>query len=240
MINLEELKLYLHVGRSNSTFIDGIQLYDQFLIHMTQLKKFTFNIKTTVFENSNNTRFKLPSNKDIQHSFIGRGYQQVASYVDTKSSGWEGECHIYSVPYDFEYFIDLDKHFQSGRFHKVRELSICGRDPLEYKLFQIISHDFPFLNILFISNRYPIEDKQYSSKLITFLDLKYTHVDYLELFLMKNNAYLPRLLNLSLEYESLTMITHNFTNNPTHFNFHKLKTLDVHLSFVRPEYFPLL
>ncbi|CAF3983863.1 unnamed protein product [Rotaria sordida] len=79
MINLEELKLYLDVGRFNSTFIDGIQLYDQFLIHMTQLKKFTFYINTTVFKNKNNARVELPSNEDIQHSFIGRGYQQVAS-----------------------------------------------------------------------------------------------------------------------------------------------------------------
>ena len=46
MINLEELKLYLSVDRYDSTYIDGIQLYDQFLIYMTQLKKFTFNIKT--------------------------------------------------------------------------------------------------------------------------------------------------------------------------------------------------
>ncbi|CAF2587448.1 unnamed protein product [Rotaria sp. Silwood2] len=249
MINLEELKLYLHVGRSNSTFIDGIQLYDQFLIHMTQLKKFTFNIKTTAFKNKNNTRVELPSNEDIQHSFIGRGYQQVVPYVDTKSSAWDGECHIYSLPYDFEYFVNLDNSFQGGMFHKVRKLTICGRDPLEYKLFQIIFHDFPFLNLLYISNRYPIKDKQYSSKLITFpyltfLDLQYTHVDYIELFLLKKNTYLPRLLNLCMEYKSLTMITNNFTNNPTHFNFGKLKSLDICESFVRPEnfheYFPLL
>ncbi len=46
MINLEELQLYISVERYNSTYIDGIQLYDQFLVYMTQLKKFTFNIKT--------------------------------------------------------------------------------------------------------------------------------------------------------------------------------------------------
>ncbi len=42
MINLEELELYLSVERFDSTYIDGIQLYDQFLIYMTQLNKFTF------------------------------------------------------------------------------------------------------------------------------------------------------------------------------------------------------
>ena len=43
MINLEELQLYLSVGRFDSTYIDGIQLYDQFLIYMTQLKPFTYS-----------------------------------------------------------------------------------------------------------------------------------------------------------------------------------------------------
>ncbi|CAF4352680.1 unnamed protein product, partial [Rotaria sordida] len=79
MINLEELKLYLLVGRFNSSYIDGIQLYDQFLIYMTQIKKFTFNIKSMVY--NSDVSVKLPSNEDIQRSFTGRGYQKVASYL---------------------------------------------------------------------------------------------------------------------------------------------------------------
>ncbi|CAF3822536.1 unnamed protein product [Rotaria sp. Silwood1] len=35
MINLEELKLYLLVERFDSTYFDGIQLYDQFLVYDT-------------------------------------------------------------------------------------------------------------------------------------------------------------------------------------------------------------
>src|ERR1700722_19956793 len=101
MINLEELTLYLSVARFDSIYIDGIQLYDQFLIYMTQLKKFTFNIKTKVY--NRNVSVELPSNEAIQRSFIGKGYQEVASYVNTKSFLHEGECHIYSLPYEFEY-----------------------------------------------------------------------------------------------------------------------------------------
>ncbi|CAF4702505.1 unnamed protein product, partial [Rotaria sp. Silwood2] len=41
MVNLEELKLYLLVQRFDAPYIDGIQLYDHFLVYMTQLKKFT-------------------------------------------------------------------------------------------------------------------------------------------------------------------------------------------------------
>jgi hypothetical protein len=120
MINLEELKLYLSVDRSYSNYIDGIQLYDQFLIYMTQLKNFTFNIKTEIsFEN---IKFELQSNEEIQHSFIGRGYTLVASYVNSNPFALDGACYIYSLPYDFEYF-KVDNTFQGGAFHKVRENS---------------------------------------------------------------------------------------------------------------------
>ncbi|CAF1433940.1 unnamed protein product, partial [Adineta steineri] len=117
MVNLEELKLYLLVERFDSTYVDGIQLYDQFLVYMTQLKKFTFNIKTNVFNNF--LKVKLPSNEAIQHTFIGRDYQQVTSYVYNNSMETEGKCLIYSVPYEFDCFFHLDNSFQGGIiFHK--------------------------------------------------------------------------------------------------------------------------
>jgi hypothetical protein len=51
MSNLEELILFLFVVRRESTYIDGNHLYDEILIHMSQLNKFTFNISTTVYNN---------------------------------------------------------------------------------------------------------------------------------------------------------------------------------------------
>ncbi|CAF3215420.1 unnamed protein product, partial [Rotaria sp. Silwood2] len=48
MINLEELILDLSIIRSNKNYIDGIQLYDDILIYMPRLNKFTFNIYTNV------------------------------------------------------------------------------------------------------------------------------------------------------------------------------------------------
>jgi len=136
MVNLEELRLYLSVHRFDSIYIDGIQLHDQFLICMTQLKKFTFNIKTVVF--SITARVKLQSIEDIQRSFIGRGYQPVASYASLPSFSYDGQCHIYSLPYDFEYF-RLDNSFQGGVFDKVRRLTMADQIPFENKLFKLIS-----------------------------------------------------------------------------------------------------
>jgi hypothetical protein len=49
--NLEELTLFLSVIRNESTYIDGTQLCNDFLIHMSQLRKFNFSIHTDIFNN---------------------------------------------------------------------------------------------------------------------------------------------------------------------------------------------
>lgn len=136
---------------------------------------------------------ELQSNEDIQHSFIRRRYQQVASYIHNISTDDSSKCHVYSFPYEFEYFIKLDNYFQGGIFHKVRFLSMCDYTmPFEYNLFQIISEDFPLLKFLYI---YQIcvhkKDKQNSSTLIIFpyiilLNLKCAHVDYADQLLLRN------------------------------------------------------
>ncbi len=226
MINLEELQLYLTVERTNSTYIDGIQLYDQFLIYMVQLNKFTFNIKTEVF--NGNINIDLPSNKDIQRSFIGRSYGQVASYVNADAIMSDGECHVYSLPYDFEFFFDLDNSFQGGVFSKVRQLTMKDEIRLKHKTFQLISHDFPVLEYLYIFNTRRMKHKRHSFPLITFpsliyLDLEFAHTDYALLLLLKRNARLPRLVNLRIANDSLIKIKNNFTYDAINFNFDKLK-----------------
>jgi hypothetical protein len=247
MINLEELNLSLSVKRLNSSYIDGIQLYDQFLIYMTKLNKFTFSIDTKV--TNREVRIELPSNEDIQHSFIGKTYQQVASYVHTISTNIVGKCRIYSLPYEFEHFLNLDNSFQGGIFHKVRYLTMSDNIAFENELFQLISQHFPFLEFLSIDNVKRQKNKQRLSRLITFpyltrLNIVCTHDDYVKQLLMKKNAHLPCLSNLRISYESLTKLTNNFTNDATLFNFNKLKYLDVRQPFVYPEnfhqYFPLL
>jgi hypothetical protein len=79
MINLEKLKLYLSILRVNSTYIDSTQLYDEILIYMPRLKKLYFSIDTGVL--NKNIKIDLPSNEDIQHSFIERRYGQVGSDI---------------------------------------------------------------------------------------------------------------------------------------------------------------
>jgi len=214
---------------------------------MTQLNKFTFSIKTLVC--STDTKAKLQSIKDIQHSFIGRRYEPVASSICVPTSfSCDGECHIYSLPYDFEYF-RLDNSFQGGVFHKVRRLEMIDQIAFEYKFFELISRDFPFLEMLHVETMFSPEIDQHSSTLITFpylkvLDVKYAHFNYAVRFLLKKFTHLPCLSHLTTRYNLLISITGNFTIDPTFFNFGSLKSLDLCQSFVRPDnfhqYFPLL
>jgi hypothetical protein len=248
MINLEELKLYLLIKVYDLNYIDGIQLYNELLCHLTKLNKFTFNIQT--FVDSYNVINNLSSNEDIQRSFIGKKiYKQISSYINMNENMLRPKCHIYSLPYQFEYLLEINNSFPGGMFHTVRFLVIQDIFPFEYKFFQLISHDIPFIEILHIRNDQPQKDKQnLSTELITFphlkrLNLKLAHVDYAEQFLLKKITDLPYLFNLDINYESLIMITNNFTIDRTYFNFSKVKDLHLDQSFSSEkcyQYFPML
>jgi hypothetical protein len=250
MINLEELILYLLVMRDDSTYIDGIQLYDDILIYMPRLNKFTFSINTGILSETD-MKLHFSSNEYIQSSFIGRGYGQVSSYVYSDLMRNIGTCHIYSLPYQFESFFNLNNsfHFQDGIFDKVQRLTMIDKRPFKHHFFKLTSHYFPFLKELNIYNNEPQEEKQYSSTLIIFphlirLNLDQAHLDYAEQLLLTKNTHLPCLLDLFIKYESLRILTNNFTNDPTYLNCTQLKKLDIMDPFVQPKtfhtYFPSL
>jgi len=251
MINLEELTWFLLVVRFDSTVIDGIQLHDEILTHMPRLNKFTFSMNIALII-KNDIKIDIVSKEDIQRSFIGKGYGQVqvGSYVYSKPLSSVIQYHIYSLPYQFENFVGLNNSFQGGMFHKVRCLTMNDNTrPFEHQLFEVISQDFPFLKELIINNVLPQQNKQHSSSLIIFphlilLSLVEAHVDYAEQFLVDKNTHVPCLLDLRIAYESLTMITKNFTNDATRLTCAKLKRLHMDSLSGRPKnfhkYFPLL
>jgi hypothetical protein len=258
MINLEELILFLSIIRVDSTLIYGIELNNQVFSHMSHLNKFVFSINAGVL--FKDKEIHVPSNEDIQHRFIGGQYGQIGSYVhfeprtpiaglSIKQAKAVVKCHTYSLPYPFEYFLHLNNSFQRGMFVKVRCLTMTDTYPFEYQFFQIISHDFPFLKELNLYNPEPQKEKQHHSTLIHFphlhlLNLVEAHADYAEQFLINTNTHSPCLLHLCIKYQSLAMITHNFSNDATRLYCAKLKRLHIDKPFVRPEvfdeYFPLL
>ncbi|CAF4314197.1 unnamed protein product [Rotaria sp. Silwood2] len=248
MLNLEELTLFLSVIRNESTYINGTQLYNDFLMYMPQLSKFNFSIHTDIF--NNDIDIDLPSNNDILNSFIKIGYQQVNSYADDQLTykNW-GCCHVYSLPYHFNDFLFMTSRFQGGLFTKVRWLLMHDIRPFENELFKIISQDFPFLESLSIINRESQKNKQHSSTFIKFphllrLDLTVAHTTYAIQFLFDKNTSLPRLMHLDIKYKTLATVTEGFTNDAARHTCAQIESLVIPELFVRPEnffsYFPLL
>jgi len=247
MINLEELILFLSIIRADKNYIDGVQLYDDILVYMPRLNKFNFNIDTSIVEN--NIGIGLSSNEDIQRSFIRREYGSVYSHIETFSKQNKSRCHIYSLPYQFKCFDYLNNSFQGGMFNNVQSLMMTDLHPFEHNFFKVISQSFPLLQQLLIFNDKPQQEKQQSRTCIIFphlilLHIDRAHVDYAEQFLLDKYCHLPCLLNLGIGYESLILVTNNFTNDAARLTCSRLTSLRVKKPFVPPknfhQYFPLL
>ena len=250
MLNLEELLLQLSVIRTESTYIDGNQLYDQVLKYMPRLNIFIFNIHTHIFNSL--IGIDLPSNDDIRNSFIKRGFQSIDACADDRLINNRGNCHVYSLPYQLSEFFFMSSCFQGGKFDKVRMLlmfQMFDSRPFEHELFKIISQDFPLLQKLIIYNSEPQTNEKHDlSTLITFnhlfhLNVINAHSDYVIQFLSDRNTRLPCLSELLIEYETLTTVTNNFTNDALRLNCAKIKSLYTCDPLVRPQnfysYFPL-
>src|SRR5437762_9860529 len=77
MTNLEKLALYIFVGQR--TFLDGNCLKNDIINHLPRLNKFTFNIRSFIY---NYDQDHLLSNEYIQDTFTGLEDIQVISCVD--------------------------------------------------------------------------------------------------------------------------------------------------------------
>jgi hypothetical protein len=84
MINLEELTLSVSILKYDSNDIDGTNLYNDILVHMPQLNKFTFTIINQIV--LKNIKIDFPSNDKIQSSFNKTKFNQIGSYADFDST----------------------------------------------------------------------------------------------------------------------------------------------------------
>ena len=80
MLNLEELTLYVSVIRTELTYIDGDQLYEEGLNYMPRPNKYIFSIPTNII--NKRIGIDLPSNDDIRNSFIKRRFQLIDTCAD--------------------------------------------------------------------------------------------------------------------------------------------------------------
>lgn len=202
MINLEHLKFYLTLFRPDDRCMGAGELPDHLLNHLPHLRRFTFQLKSISGECTNHSG--PPSRVLVQQSFAGKQYEQPVATVHNNAGPMNRNgCRVYSLPYDFDYFFDLNHCFHGGAFHKVRLVTMYDEHPFEDALFGIVSRDMPLLEHLKISNEHGQKDKQRSSTLLVFprlecLHLLYAHDDYAELFLSKKRSSLPRLKSLRI------------------------------------------
>ncbi|CAF5201183.1 unnamed protein product, partial [Rotaria magnacalcarata] len=78
MSNLEKLSLNLDISVRN-TFIDGNDLKQNIINHLSLLKRFEFHICSNIY---NSNQIHLQSKEDIQHTFRDFKDDQVISYID--------------------------------------------------------------------------------------------------------------------------------------------------------------
>ncbi|CAF3161616.1 unnamed protein product, partial [Rotaria sp. Silwood2] len=235
MLNLEKLSLYLLVDNRN-TFIDGIELKKNIINHMSRLNKFVFSICTLMLPRN---QTDLRSNEDIQHTFNDLQDSQIISCINYfQEIRIYNECHIYSYPYKFKVYKTITNNFPGNLYGCVREISLMDERPFEHEFFLRIAQSFPLMEKLTVVNKKSQNNKLCNKSKNDNQDLsiiKYPHLtdlilyevhdDYIEEFLVDMKMCLSNHVNLSIQYEPLKRVTHNFTRNATRFNCAKLNSL---------------
>ncbi|CAF0795699.1 unnamed protein product [Rotaria sordida] len=253
MSNLEKLDLYLIVC-DKQTFVDGNELKKNIINHMSQLNKFSFNIRTIIHLHN---QINLPSNQDIQHTFKDFQYNQIVSCVDYFPMAEKGQCLIYSYPYRLKHYDKITNNFSNGFFEHVNEITLFDEHPFEHEFFLRIAQSFPFIKSLTLFNNKPQTKKLYSRSKKNSQDLpiiKYPHLvklnlieahnDYIEQFLIDWKISLTNIIRFSVCYRPLREVTRNFTRNTTRINCTKLIPSCLHGDNCLPQhvkdYFPCL
>ena len=192
------------------------------------------------------------TNDDVQQTFSRQIFGNVGSYVDHLNSA-QSTCHVYSLPYSFELFMRLNPTFSGGRFDRVRRLFVSGMKPLAQEFFKKIEDSFPHLEALHLFSCTPRKNEQNSNTAnlprisfprLNYLNLRSAHMDYVEQVLSDELTCLPCLRELYVEYDKLTALTNNFTNDVARANCAHVQFVNPDEYFVPPEnfflYFPSL
>ncbi|CAF3690225.1 unnamed protein product [Rotaria sp. Silwood1] len=251
MFNLEELSLYLAVN-VNGTFIDGNHLKRNIIDYMPRLNQFSFYLRSVMHIRN---QVNLPSTEDIKRTFIDFSDHEIISYVDYFREAEQGRCHIYSYPSFMPYYGGISNNFPGGLFKYVRAVSLYDEQPFDHEFFLRIVQSFPLMEKLALTNKKPQNWKQsYSSNnnnenlsvieysCLNELVIIDVHDDYIEEFLIDTKTYLPKNVFLSIKYESLKRVTHNFARDATRINCAKINELELfpetRYSTSLQEYFP--
>jgi hypothetical protein len=210
MFNLHELTLCLTVRNPNS-LIDGTHLKNEILNYMPFLNNFIFDIRSWYTVNNIN---KLLSNDDIQRTFIDIGYRQIGCSI-RYFYGMNILCHVFTLPFTFDYLQCLTNNFPKVLFTNVLYLFVWDILRFEHEFFLRIAQAFPLLKHLSVSNTIPQtwssqqqNDNNQSYSIVkypylTYLSLMHSDVTYTEQFLLETKTHLPCLTKLRVGSEKL-------------------------------------
>lgn len=224
MVALEQLTLQISV-RYRDTFIDGTDV-DKIRSRLPRLATFTFSIYTFYLHHANGYG---PSTDDVQRTFAPQA--SVRCFVDYAPDG-RSQCHIFSVPFAFDYLEGITNHFPDDRFMNVRELLVCDwAQPFEREFFERIAHSFPLLQSWIVLNKNEPQERAGWETLfppveyrhLVHLNIRGSHIAYVEHFLRHTRMNVPRLTNINIDYEKLALATENFTNDATRANCVKIE-----------------
>lgn len=252
MLNLEHLFLYI-VASQKKGFINGNNLKRNVVTYLPRLKRFSFNIRSITREWN---QIDTSSNEAMQKTFKDFKDQQIVSCVNIFPEEEKAHCHVYSRPYTIRCYDDIANNFQGGLFPTVRDVSLYDELPFEHEFFLQITHSFPMMEKLTVTNQKPqrvklcrksIGDHEEMSIIkyphLIDVSLYEAHEDYLEEFLDDTRTCLPNGICLHVTYNSLQRVTHNFTRKSTQANCRKVDYLFLYDDFEMNEslkdYFPL-
>jgi hypothetical protein len=235
MSHLEELTLHVCI-LNRPTFVDGIHLQNEILIHMPRLDKLTFYINTT---NKINGPIHRLCNDDIQRTFSNINHRQVISIVDYFGT-YRAACHVFSLPFPFYRLEWITNNLPAIVFSSVTHLRLSDRVPFKHEFFIRIAQSFPSLQYLFVQNiRSPLWnfDNHFSINdhpcsiveypHLTSLNIEFVNIDYVDQFLNESKTHLSCLTELTIRFDALKNVTENFTRDATRRNCTKVKRLIV-------------
>ncbi|UJR30211.1 hypothetical protein I4U23_017749 [Adineta vaga] len=218
MLFVEKLTLYLCLKNQNK-YIDGASIQHDILDNMPQLQSFTFYIVSSV---DMPDLFGKISREDIEKTLTN--LRQPTTSMITHTVFGTDVCSIFSLPFEFKCLSDIDNGFPNMIFNNVTSLLVQDVIAFKHEFFIRIARSFPLLKSLSIINFKPqssynidtgTRDKNESNSIIeypylTALDTRYAHKHYLEQFLNGTKAFVPCLIELSVESRQLKTVTMDF------------------------------
>ena len=247
MINLKELTLYMIIDGRNK-FIDGNDINNEILIHMTQLNRLKFCISSTIRINNLNVHlFK----DDIQQTFTNALFKKVECIINNRYPFVT--CHVFSLPFMLNKLQYIGNIFPSIIFNHVKILLIEDVIPFQHEFFIRLAWSFPLLEQLCVFNLKSqtllLDNSNNSNAIVKYshlmkLDIRDVHIDYIDQFLNYTKTCLPSLIELTVDYNLLKYVTEDFTRNETRFNCRNVKKINMTEKNIQSKdffvYFPLL